>query len=111
MKARGNTLLIATLCTTALAVLAFFGIRQYTDVFGAAKIAELKIGKGHDINSLNSEGSLLFPNEDFHAEARLTNIADSYQLKARVLFDRVDGQQSGALVPGTEKNLRSTRRW
>lgn len=86
-----------------LAVLAFFGVRQYTDIFATAKIARLSIGKGHDVNSLNSVAEVLRPSEDFHARAQLTHIADAYQLKARVVFDRVDGHDSGTLVAGSER--------
>lgn len=99
---RENIVVVAAIVTTLLAVLTFFGIRQYSDLV-APKINNLKVGKERGIYS--PETSTFASNDTLHAVAKVTNIGEKYEIKARILFDDVAGQESGKIVPSSQQSV------
>jgi hypothetical protein len=100
MTRRENILVFAAIVTTLLAILAFLGVRQYTDIFGGAKITSIKIGKGTEINS---EDPVFSPNEQVHATMKLSNISEGSKLEANVLYYPSGLIGSGKIVSGSER--------
>ncbi|HYY56822.1 MAG TPA: hypothetical protein VE842_05775 [Pyrinomonadaceae bacterium] len=70
--------------------------------FTTANISSLKLGKDADIKTETSEFK---PSDVVYAVAQISNTSDKHKVKARVLFDDVQGQDSGKVVPGLETSL------
>jgi hypothetical protein len=67
-----------------------------------ANISSLKIGKDEDVKTETSDFK---PSDVVYAVAQVSNTSDTHKVKARVLYDDVQGQDSGKLVPGLETTL------
>jgi hypothetical protein len=67
-----------------------------------ANISSLKLGKDEDIKTETSDFK---PGDVVYAVAQISNTSDTHKVKARVLYDDVQGQDSGKLVPGLETTL------
>ncbi|HEV2913489.1 MAG TPA: hypothetical protein VGX92_09420 [Pyrinomonadaceae bacterium] len=70
--------------------------------FTTANISSLKLGKDSDIKTETNEFK---PGDVVYAVAQISNTSDKHKVKARVLFDDVQGQDSGKVVPGLETSL------
>ncbi|HEX8140860.1 MAG TPA: hypothetical protein VF544_25055 [Pyrinomonadaceae bacterium] len=67
-----------------------------------ANISSLKLGKDENVKTETSDFS---PGDVVYAVAQISNTSDTHKVKARVLYDDVQGQDSGKLVPGLETSL------
>ena len=70
--------------------------------FTTANISSLKLGKDENIKTETSDFK---PGDVVYAVAQISNTSDTHKVKARVLFDNVEGQDSGKVVPGLETSL------
>lgn len=70
--------------------------------FTTANISSLKLGKDEDIKTETSDFK---PSDVVYAVAQVSNTSDTHKVKARVLYDDVQGQDSGKVVPGLETTL------
>lgn len=70
--------------------------------FSTANLSSLKISKD---KSGSTTASSFGPSETVYAVAEVSNAPGKLKLKARLLFDSVAGQTSGALVPGAETTI------
>ncbi|HEX8072734.1 MAG TPA: hypothetical protein VF546_22490 [Pyrinomonadaceae bacterium] len=67
-----------------------------------ANIASLKLGKNKEANPATTEFA---PADTVYAVAEIANVPSKVKVKGRVLVDKVEGEQSGQVIPGTEKEL------
>lgn len=67
-----------------------------------ANLSSLKVGKD---KSVSAETSSFGPNDTVYANAEVANSMSKTKLKARLLWDKVEGQKSGDLVPGAEVSV------
>ena len=67
-----------------------------------ANLSSLKIGKD---KSVSAETSSFGPTDTVYANAEVANSMSKTKLKARLLFDKVEGQKAGDLVPGAEVSV------
>jgi hypothetical protein len=70
--------------------------------FSTANISGLKVSKDKEGNNVTSSFG---PNDKVYAVAEVSNAPGKVKLKARLLFDSVTGQTSGAAVPGAETTI------
>lgn len=95
MNARDNTILVTAIITTLLAILAFFGIRQFTDLLAIPTINNFKLGKSEGIDT---EARTFAPKESIFAVANVSNISGDSEVKGRMYIDEVAGQESGKMI-------------
>ena len=67
-----------------------------------ANLSSLKLGKD---KSVSAETSSFGPTDTVYANAEVANSMSKTKLKARLLYDKVEGQKSGDLVPGAEVSV------
>lgn len=70
--------------------------------FTTANLSSLKLGKD---KSANTETSNFDSSSTIYAVAQISNTSDKHKATCRVLFEDVEGQKSGELVPGSETTL------
>jgi hypothetical protein len=70
--------------------------------FTTANISSLKVSKDKEGKNVASSFG---PNDTIYAVAEVSNAPGKVKLKARLLFDNVAGQTSGAAVPGAETTI------
>ena len=67
-----------------------------------ANIGSLKISRDEDGKN---EAKTFKPGDKVYAVVQIANNGGKVQAKFRILFDDVEGQKAGTLVPGAEKTL------
>ena len=70
--------------------------------FTTANLKSLKVTKDE---AGKNEASTFKPGEKVYAVAEVANNGGTVETKFRVLYDNVEGQTAGELVPGAEKTL------
>lgn len=70
--------------------------------FTTANLSSLKLSKDE---KANSTASSFGPKETIYAIAEVSNAPSKMKLKGRLLFEKVEGNSSGSLVPGMETTI------
>ncbi len=70
--------------------------------FSTANISSLKIGKDKDVSTT---ASTFGPRDAVYVVAEVSNAPSKSKLRGRLLIDKIEGYESGKMVPGAETTL------